>query len=404
MMSLTIIAIGAAVLLYAWLAYGLILAGLSRRVAGRAPRIPDRLPAINVLLAAHNEAAHIRPRLENLLSLDHLANGMQLHIGLDGCTDRTADIAREFAAAHSGIDVHEFAERRGKVAVLKDLVAASPADILVFTDANTMFRPDAVSRLVAYFSDPGVGGVCGRLLLCDSSGPSSPESAYWRWETALKERESALDSCLGANGAIYAIRRHLFWKGIPDNTLIDDFVIGMKVREQGYRMVYAPEAIADEQLPDPADEWRRRVRIGAGGYQALALCRRCLSPHYGRFAWMFWSHKVLRWLTPHLMILLLALALLRQGYGGPAVDQHQIAELANHLIIAAAVLGLVSVPIARLLRRLGKANSVIARPLLLIDHFLGMQAALFVGFLRYCRGGLKGHWTRTPRQEMSAGE
>ena len=101
------------------------------------------------------------------------------------------------------------------------------------------------------------------------------------------------------------IRTGLFWAEIPDNTIIDDFVIGMKVREQGYRMVYAPTAVAREELPETLDdEWRRRIRIGAGDYQALVLCRKCLLPRYGKFAWMFWSHKVARWFTPHLLLLL----------------------------------------------------------------------------------------------------
>src|SRR6185503_6079299 len=116
----------------------------------------------------------------------------------------------------------------------------------------------------------------------EPSGGKTDESVYWKFETWLKTRESELDSCLGANGAIYAIRARLFWASIPPNTIIDDFVIGMKVREQGYRMLYEPRAIALEELPpEVAHEWKRRVRIGAGDYQAIRLCRACLSPSFG---------------------------------------------------------------------------------------------------------------------------
>ena len=307
--------------------------------------------------------------------------------------------------------------------------SSCPPPILVFTDANTHFRPDALRQLVSHFEDPDVGGVCGRLIFKPPNTPTlqhsnipippSPEGSYWDWETKLKVAESALDSCIGANGAIYAMRAELFWREIPNNTLIDDFVFGVKVREQGFRMVYEPNAVAEEDLPDVADEWTRRVRIGAGAYQALSLCRRALlplplespSPHESpnhritesslSFPWMFWSHKVLRWFTPHMLLALLILsisstlssALHCAQFSNTPTLQHSITPLLQSLPLLFFLAG----GIARLLRNTNWANLSLLRPLRLLDHFLTMQAALFAGFLRYCRGGLKGQWTRTPR-------
>ncbi len=217
------------------------------------------------------------------------------------------------------------------------------------------------------------------------SSPSTDEPVYWSLETNLKAAESSWDSCLGANGAIYAMRPELFWAEIPDNTIIDDFVLGMKVREQGFRMVFEPSAVATEDLPATVpDEWRRRVRIGAGAFQAMTLCRACLSPRYGRFALIFWSHKVLRWFTPHLGVVLLVISswLLASSAAGLSVNGYWV--LAGCGVASA---GLVTKPGRKAFK--------------LLAYFVTMQAALFVGFLKYCKGGLKGTWERTERADAA---
>jgi len=531
-----------AVLAYAWLGYPLALALLARRrkasvnghrsrgegepsVGGSGssgPSTVHRLPlaspksrgeggaTVSILLAAHNEEESIASRLDNLLAcIDHLlaeiasASAFQLSgfiphpslsilLGLDACTDRTGDIARRYAEEHPNIRVFDFKQRRGKVAVLKDLVRAS-ADtgispvstehrplntehFLVFTDANTDFASDALVYLLAPFSDPAIGGVCGRLVLkergncheesrrdtrtgetcrdgaaasgrpitarspfcaflrlfaANNSGSGSPEGRYWVLENWMKECESALDSCLGANGAIYAMRRDLFWQGIPGNAIIDDFVLGMKVREQGFRFLYEPKALAVEELPEQTHEWRRRVRIGAGGYQALQLCLRCLLPlrregiatkrhEKGRtkrdsqkiakaregddvrsglssvlFPWMFWSHKLLRWFTPHMLLALVALAGWQVASGEWRVGEGILSTVA----LLAGATGAGTVLVARAVPSSLLCRCAPLRPLLLWDHFVTMQAALLAGFLRFCRGGLGGAWERTPRGE-----
>lgn len=392
-------------LLYGWVLYPFLIRLLPPR---RTPALLDmpRSPAspVAVLLAAHNEERVINARLENLIAALRPV-GMEgrrvlVFVGIDGSTDRTGAVAREVAARHDSVRVFEFDQRRGKVAVLKALVKRADAvfadettgderdPVFVFTDANTFFRPDALEKLLIRLRDSRVGGVCGRLIL-HSQGSDVSESAYWNWEARLKKAESDADSCLGANGAIYAIRGRLFWRAIPDNTVVDDFVIGMKVREQGHRFIFEPAAVAEENLPETRHEWRRRVRIGSGDYQSLVLCRRCLLPRYGCFAWVFWSHKVLRWFTPHLLILLagaVAWAWLR-GPRWPRLILGTGAAMAVALIVALMGGGM------------GDSQTVLARLARACRHFVIMQAALFVGFLRFCRGDLKGHWVRTPRGE-----
>ncbi len=411
-----------AVLAYTWILYPWILkivSGRIRRAKGdEKGRDVSRPVKVSILIAAYNEEGNIGFCLEKLLEaigrmvLPGGIRGCDVIVGVDGPGDRTAEIARGFMEKHTNVFVHDFPERRGKVAVLKDLVRLSDCakkedmegtvSVLVFADANTIFRADALMKLLERFHDSGVGGVCGRLVLRNADGSggqpeldsSAAEGVYWKWETELKEMESEVDSCLGANGAIYAIRRELFWRDIPDNTIVDDFVMGMKVRENGGRMVYAPDAVAMEETPALHDEWRRRVRIGSGDFQALGFCRQCLMPRYGWFAWMFWSHKVLRWVTPHILLVMAVASLVRwftEASGHYGFARHFfIIDMINHLVFMGVIICALCVLAGRLFRvRSGLLGNV--------DHFITMQAALFVGFLRFCRGNLKGYWHRTPR-------
>jgi cellulose synthase/poly-beta-1,6-N-acetylglucosamine synthase-like glycosyltransferase len=391
-------------LFYTWCAYPLLVLGPARRrrqpqaVTGEMP--PGETPALMVILSAFNEAGVIAARIRNLRDVEYPAGQLTVLIGTDGCTDATARIAREAAAPAPHIRIIEREVNRGKVAMLRDLVAQAATlrgdtpSLLVFTDANTAFRPDALRRLARHFSDPRIGGVCGRLVF--KGAGSGEERAYWNLETMLKEQESALDSCLGANGAIYAIRPECFWKDIPVNTIVDDFVIGMKVREAGFRMLYDPLAVAEEDIPDIRDEWCRRIRIGSGDYQAARLCKACLHPRFGVFAWCFWSHKILRWFTPHLLLLMLA-SVLATAAGSvfrtpplPVAVMAAAIGLGSALLLTAAVAG-------RLSRRRTATAGTLLRLCRGADHFVTMQAALLAGFLRFCRGNLSGAWTRTPR-------
>jgi hypothetical protein len=272
------------------------------------------------------------------------------------------------------------------------LLSESPAGSLLL--ASTTEQPNNLTTSRASGSLSSTTKQPGNSTTVSSAGTGgTDESSYWNLETRLKGAESALDSCLGANGAIYAIRAGLFPAHFPDNTIIDDFVIGMKVREQGQRLVYEPAAVATEELPATVEaEWRRRVRIGAGAYQALALCWRCLLPRYGVFAWMFWSHKVLRWFTPHLLVAgggllscLVVRLLSQDAEAPPSSASQQLSNLTTGFLL---LLALVS---AVWLSKRGRKG------LKLLGYFLTMQAALFAGFLRFCKGNLRGTWQRTER-------
>ena len=418
-------------LAYTWLGYYPLLKLLAKYTANREPLPPAEaeLPYLSIIIAAYNEEAVIAGRISNLQELDYPAEKITVYIGCDGCSDETAAIARRAAGNDSRFRIVEFERNRGKATVLKELVALAvqehPGGLAVFSDANSRFAADALRKLVCRFADERVGGVCGRLVFERGASPEqaadgkpaaggrtcgeppnaaaavlaenpAEEGVYWRLETRLKELESRLDSCLGANGAIYAIRAELFPADFPGNTVVDDFVIGMKVREKGLRMLFDRKAVAFEELPPVADEWRRRVRIGAGDFQAMVICRRCLRPQYGIFALFFFCHKILRWFTAHLALLLLASGgiLAAMAVGGLTLGG------SDYLIMAAAagvLLLIIAGMCGRLLRRVASRNPLL-RLLAVCDHFVTMHAALFAGFLRFCSGELSGTWTRTPRR------
>jgi cellulose synthase/poly-beta-1,6-N-acetylglucosamine synthase-like glycosyltransferase len=192
-----------------------------------------------------------------------------------------------------------FPRRRGKASVLNDLATTSRAELLVFTDANTRFHEDAVARLAERFADPETGAVCGKLLLEDREGGTAAEVEFWERETGVKQAEGRLGVCLGANGAIYAIRRELFEALPSDTTSMDDFLIPARIARRGHGVVFAAGATAAEETArDARGEAARRFRIGIGAGQILRREPWLLSPRRPKLALAFLSRKAARWLAP----------------------------------------------------------------------------------------------------------
>lgn len=338
------------------------------------------LPAVAVVISAYNEERHIRARIDNLLALDYPRELLHVYVGSDGSHDRTGEILAAFEQAT--VHAHVFAENRGKASVLNDLVARTHEPILLFSDANTFFARDAVRRLVAHFRTPDVGAVSGELRLLRSNGDNQ-DSLYWRVEQVLKFFEARIGGLLGANGAIYAIRRE-FWIPLKTDTICDDFCVAMSVAAAGKRLVYEPAAWAEEDTPDAiSEEFHRRVRIGIGNFQALFR-----HPEYlfctsvaTRFAYV--SHKVLRWIAPHLMIVALfaSLILASQSRLWLLLASLQIVAYAGAALLYAASLGGVRLP-----------------SLLRIPTFLfALNLAFLLASWRYASGNYRGSWKRTRR-------
>lgn len=276
-----------AVVAYTYAVFPIVLmvrAGLRKRPIGRGPTTGT----VSMIVAAHNEEAWIAKKLANALTLTRPPD--EIIIGSDGSTDRTNAIVTMFPDAR--VRLVE-CPRRGKPATLNSAVAAATGDILVFSDANSAFDTDALERLLEPFADPSVGGVAGDQRY-DGGEANAGERLYWSYDRLLKRAESRAGSTVSATGAIYAIRRSLY-RNIPDGVM-DDFVISARVVEQGYRLVFADDAISREAVaPSLAREFDRKVRIVMGGLYGVWIVRQLLDPsRHGFYAVQLFSHKVLR--------------------------------------------------------------------------------------------------------------
>jgi len=258
-------------------------------------------PTVSLVIAAYNEETVLRQKLDNSLALDYPRDCLQIIVASDGSDDRTNAIAREHAAA--GVVLHAIPQRGGKTCALNLTVPRASGEVLVFSDANTMYRPDAIWRLVRHFVDPTVGAVTGDVRLVGSAEQYAPsEGLYYRYERWLQRLESRLESVIGADGAMYALRRRAY-APVPASVIVDDFVISMNVALAGYRVIYDPEAVAIERgTLSSAEEYRRKVRIVAGGLQALMGRQGVPSFTQPLLLWCYVSHKLLRWLMPLLLI------------------------------------------------------------------------------------------------------
>ncbi|MEP7311039.1 MAG: glycosyltransferase family 2 protein [Pseudomonadota bacterium] len=356
-----------------------VLCRLARSQAAPRPAM-STFPDVAIVVAACNEERHIAGRIRNLRLLDYPQDRLHIYVGSDGSTDNTVTLAQVEASPQ--LRVFPFERRRGKASVLNDLMQAVSEDLVVFTDANTSFDRSAVRELVGNFSDESVGAVSGELRLQSSlRHTDNQDGSYWRLETSLKTGESRVGGLLGANGGIYAIRRQLY-RQLPPDTIVDDFTIVMTVAALGWQTIFEPRALAFEDLPPGIDdEFHRRVRIGTGNYQAFFR-----HPEYWTDAswsrrFIYLSHKVLRWFTPHLLLIALAATLLLAQQ--PFYRLLLTAQIAVYATLAACML----------LRRHVRLPRLVNLPL----FFFALNVAFIVGFWRYVAGASSGQWRRTER-------
>jgi biofilm PGA synthesis N-glycosyltransferase PgaC len=274
----------------------------------------DHQPTVTVVIAVRNEYATISRRLQNLIAQSYPADRLKVVVVCNGSTDNTEAIAREFAARYSLIRVLISPADEGKAGALNRAVACCDTDIIVFADARQTFSVDAIARLVEPFSDPTVGGVTGRLVVQRASLTSvEGVRLYWGLESRLRDAESRTGSVVGATGAIYGVRRALV-EEIPPNLILDDVYLPMRIAMQGHRIVMACAAIAvDEPSNNQRAEFARKRRTMVGNIQLLRAAPALLSPIHNPLFVRYFSHKLLRLLTPVCsVVLLLASGSLRE--------------------------------------------------------------------------------------------
>lgn len=333
-------------------------------------------PRVSLLVPAYNEGHVIKAKIQNCGELDYPSDRLEVLVASDGSVDATAESIEEATKA-GRIRGVVYRERRGKAAVLNDLVDMASGDILIFSDASTMVARGSLRALVSNFADPRVGCVSGvyRLEISDRDGKAEPEALYWRYETFVRQSEARLGRMLGAHGALYGIRRE-FFKPLEAGTRNEDFLIPVAILMKGYQSVYDSRAVASEDSREMTG-FSRRVGLAMGNYQQLALLWKergwLRNP---RLLFQLLSHKVLRLLTP-----LLILGTYASSAWLLASPGYRIAFAAQTVFFIAALSG-----VNARLRRRGRA--LIAAPY----YFCMVHAAGLVALHRIVRrtglGGL----------------
>ena len=306
--------VAAAMAVYAYVVYPLLLSGLTR-IRSRPIAKGEHTPFISLVIPAHDEEAIIRQKLDNSLVLDYPRDRLEILVASDGSKDRTDAMVQEFAN-RGLVRFFAFPVRRGKAAILNEVISDARGHIVVFSDANVMYASDAIRKLVRGFSDPQVGCISGNVILVnDHTGFGDGETAYYRLERFIQGRESRLGSIIGADGGMFALRRELFHP-IDPRTVLDDFVISMNVATRGFRLTYEEEARGYELASVTIrDEFRRRKRIAGGIWQALIHGWGLPTWRNGFLFFAFLSHKIARWIAAFAMGVCLLTSGLLSGAG-----------------------------------------------------------------------------------------
>ena len=299
---------------YAFAGYPLTI-GLLAWVSPKPVKKDGIAPKVSVIICAYNEEAVIGEKIENSLALDYPKEQIEIIVASDCSTDRTDQIVSEYAGR--GVRLLTLTERKGKTAAQNLAVTRAEGEIIVFSDASILLEPDSIRNLVRNFSDPAVGCVsCEDKTVSIRDGKAvEDEGLYVKYEMLLRRWESSFGSLVGASGCFYGLRKPL-WRH-PEDFLVVDFTTALDVREQGYRTVSEPEAIAYVKTVASSDkEFARRVRTATRGLVGLLHKRRLLNPfRFGFFSFQLFSHKLLRFLAPFLLILLMIanVALVSEG-------------------------------------------------------------------------------------------
>ncbi len=365
----TVFWLSCALLVSVYVGYPLIMKRLAARRRA-APRNSVEIPQASIIITAYNEERGIGAKLENILGAHFPLATAEIIVASDASTDATDEIVRSYR--ERGVSLLRVEGRQGKTACQNAAAAAATGDILIFTDATTHLHADALRNLVAGFTDPAVGCVAGRLVYESrlQSATGQGNEAYWDYEIQLRMAESALGSLIGVSGCLYAVRRSAYRP--IDPRLISDFVISMRMREQGLRTVLAPDALCfEETLSRSKHELSMRVRVAIRSINALVHERRFLNPfRFGLFAWQLWLHKVLRYASPFLWLAALASNVVLAG----EARVYAVLLVAQVAVIVLGAVGFALQPRHNL--------GLLWRPY----YLLLTNVAAFIAALRYLRG------------------
>jgi cellulose synthase/poly-beta-1,6-N-acetylglucosamine synthase-like glycosyltransferase len=344
-------------------------------------------PTVSFLVAAYNEEDYIEKKIHNSLEQDYPADKIEFIFITDGSNDATPDIIQRF----SSIKLFHAPERQGKTAALNRAVQMAQNEIVFFSDANTLLNKEAVKKMVRHYKNPEVGGVSGeKKVLSLTKNTENSEGLYWKYESFLKKIDSDFHSIVGAAGELFSVRKDLY-ETIPPEVILDDFVISMKVAQKGYRIIYEPEAYAME-LPSASmkDEKKRKVRIAAGGFQAIAMLPQALLFwKHPKLSFLYISHRVLRWaVSPFCLVFALGSSFLLTLF--PNTMVYKILFLLQAVFYLGAFIAQVFPFLAKRIRILKPAY-----------YFIFMNISVIQGFFRFLLGKQSSTWEKVKRSNSN---
>jgi biofilm PGA synthesis N-glycosyltransferase PgaC len=396
---------GLFIIFYSYVGYGLLvwillkLRGPGKRpatpsVAGGLPQAmpasPQDLPDVTLIVAAYNEESFIVEKIKNSLALDYPADKLQLILITDGSTDATPQLAGGFDRIHL---LHQ-PERKGKVAAMHRAMSFVKTPIVIFSDANTLLNPESIRNIARHYSDQRTGGVAGEKKIMATGNDKIAgigEGLYWKYESLLKRLDSDLYTVVGAAGELFSIRTALY-EPVGEDTLLDDFVISLKVCRRGYRVQYEPNAYALE-MPSSSlqEERKRKIRISAGAFQSMAMLKGLLNVFkYPMLSFQYISHRVLRWTLCPLLLPVIFILNLIIVIKDPSTF-FQMLFLAQLAFYGAATAGWLL------------ANRNIKSKLLYVPYyFFFINVSLYQGFFRYRKGRQTVLWDKAAREQYTA--
>ena len=349
-------------------------------------------PTIAFIVAAFNEEDCIEEKIKNSIAQDYPINLIDFIFIADGSTDKTTEIIKQYPQ----IKLLFQPERKGKSAALNRAVLSTNNDILIFTDSNTILNRDATKNIIRHYADPKIGGVAGEKKVIrnsetgDQTGLS--EGIYWKYESTLKKIDSEFYSVVGAAGEIFSVRKKLY-ENIPDSVILDDFIITLKVAHKGFRVIYEPDAFAIE-LPSFSltDERKRKIRIAAGGFQAIGILRALLAFwKQPKLSFLYISHRVLRWtLSPICLFLAfisnLILSLSLDGY---------IFKICFFFQLTFYTLALIGS-----IKKINTKSKIFN----IAYYFVFMNICVVLGFFRFLKGKQPVTWEKAKRAQSTIRE
>ena len=345
-------------------------------------------PEVTLFIAAYNEKDYVDAKMENTLSLDYPKDKLNIVWVTDGSDDGTPDLLKDFP----NTTVHHLDERNGKIGAMNRGMDFVKTPIVIFSDANTNLGKESIRRIVNLFSNPTVGCVSGekRIIEKESDVASGAgEGIYWKYESTLKKWDAELYSVVGAAGELFAIRTELY-RHVEKDTLLDDFIISLRVAQDWYTIQYDPEAYAIETASaNVKEELKRKIRISAGGIQSIVRLRSLLNIFkYGTLSFQYISHRVLRWsLTPLCLLLLIPVSfVLAYNEGLLDFGLYSILFWLQMLFYVAALTGWFL-----------ENKSIKVKVLFVPYYFFIMNLSVVLGFFRYMKKSQSVNWERAKR-------